>query len=379
MPSENTLSGLGLFTLLLISSLTIMVGTAIAPSLGEIARQLHFPGSPEWLITLPSLGVVIFAPIVGRMIDRHSPYSILLGGLIPYALFGAAGAFLENPYLLIADRVLLGGAAAALQAAGTAIIAESYAGDQRLKVVAWQGMAIELGGVVFLSTGGILGEWHWQLPFSIYLLALICLFLMLISIPKRSDGPITETEKVSFSRQMPGLAILSMLAMILFFVCFTLLPLYLPAVFSFSASRTGYLMAGISLIAVISASQMPKISLRMGNMPTVSVGFVLFALGLLVFSFAQTLAILVSGALAMGIGFGFTVPLLNHLTVEISSQSTRGRNLGLYSMGIFGGQFLSSFVTSLSADIPFIFQLASGIGILAAISTMIIDRQLFKR
>jgi hypothetical protein len=53
------LSNSGIFTLLFVSSLTIMVGTAIAPSLSGIAqhKNLGFPAS--WLITLPALGVVV--------------------------------------------------------------------------------------------------------------------------------------------------------------------------------------------------------------------------------------------------------------------------------------------------------------------------------
>ncbi|UMB53301.1 hypothetical protein MKD41_13290 [Lutibacter sp. A64] len=41
-----------------------------------------------------------------------------------------------------------------------------------MKMIAWQGMSIELGGVVFLAVGGILGELNWQYPFYIYLISL---------------------------------------------------------------------------------------------------------------------------------------------------------------------------------------------------------------
>lgn len=154
----NNISRLGIFALLLTSSLTIMVGTVIAPSLNEISLHLGFNNSPGWLITLPSLGVVIFAPFVGRLIDKKGAYVMIKWGLIPYALIGFFGVFLTNHYLVIIDRVLLGAATAAIHASSTGLIAILFHGENRMKIIAWQGMAIELGGVVFLSFGGFLGE-----------------------------------------------------------------------------------------------------------------------------------------------------------------------------------------------------------------------------
>ncbi|WP_340158802.1 hypothetical protein [uncultured Maribacter sp.] len=64
------ISNFGIFTLLFVSSLTIMVGTVIAPSLSGIMQHKDLSFSPSWLITLPSLGVVVFAPIIGRTLNK---------------------------------------------------------------------------------------------------------------------------------------------------------------------------------------------------------------------------------------------------------------------------------------------------------------------
>lgn len=332
----------GIFALLLTSSLTIMVGTAIAPSLGEISIHL---GLSAWLVTLPSLGVVLFAPLMGWLIDRKGPYVVLCGGFIPYALLGAGGAWLHHPYLIIADRILLGGATAALAASGTGLIALLFDGQKRMQVIAWQGMAIEMGGVVFLSIGGILGEWNWHYPFFIYLLALICLVLTLTAIPSPPKAAV-EKDHSPVSKNIAFIVLFATCSMILFFVAFTKLPLYLPAAFGFSESQTGYFMAFISLIAVLAASQMPKIVARIKAWNTVALGFLFFMSALALFQWAGSVLLLIIAAVLMGIGFGCTVPLLNHMTVEESTSHNRGRNLGYYSMGIFGGQFLSSFIST---------------------------------
>lgn len=365
----KNISKTGIFTLLLTSSLTIMVGTVIAPSLTEISRHLGFADNPGWLVTLPSLGVVLFAPVMGWIIDRKGAFRMMCWGLVPYAILGVAGAALTNPYIVIVDRILLGAATAAVMASGTVLIAELFQDQDRMKMIAWQGMAIELGGVVFLSIGGILGQIGWQLPFYIYLIALVCAVLTMTSVPQKALH--IEARHEPGSSAEPGnlltIVMSAGFAMILFFTAFVGLPLMLPQAFDFSESQTGYFMGFISLVAVGAASIMPRVAARLGGYYTVALGYAFLTAGLILFSVATHFVVLLLAAVSTGIGFGFTVPLLNHMTLQLSSPSSRGKNLGYYSMGIFGGQFLSSFITLISDDIKVTFLAASLIGFLVAI------------
>lgn len=345
-----------------------MVGTVIAPSLKEVSIELGFKENPGLLITLPSLGVVVFAPFVGKLIDRKGEYLILKWSLIPYALLGFLGAFLTNPYLVAIDRILLGFVTAAIQVSGTGLIALLFSGENRLKMIAWQGMAIELGGVVFLSFGGFLGEWGWKYPFVIYLMGLVCALLISISfkgnsaVLNRKAVTADLTEKTRISSNLLIIILSAAFAMILFFVGFVGLPLLLPSLLHYSESETGYFMAFISIVAVLAASQMPRITRYLSQNLTLSIGFLAFTVGLIFFFLSTSNILLIIGGIAMGVGFGFTVPLLNHMTVEESLNGNMGQNLGYYSMAIFGGQFLSSFITELSSEVRTAFLIA---GVLA--------------
>ncbi|AOM76280.1 MFS transporter [Pedobacter steynii] len=364
----KNLSNTGIFALLLCSSLTIMVGTVIAPSLTEVSVHLGFTRNPGWLITLPALGVVLFAPIAGKLMDRKGPYTLMCWGLIPYALFGVIGIWLSHPIILIADRILLGAATAAIQTSGTGLIAHFFENESRIKMIAWQGMAIESGGVLFLSLGGILAELNWQYPFFIYLIAILCLFLVRLSIPKVKAMPNSEKQLQSPTIPKNMIQILShvVMAMILFFIVVVGLPQYLPHSFGFSTSLTGYFMAFISIIAVCTASIVPLLIRQIGSKYTLATGFGFFAAAHLLYFFSGHISYLILAAIATGTGFGFTIPLLNHLTLEESTFHNRGRNLGYYSMGIFGGQFLSSFIELLSLDMKTTFLIAATIGTLVA-------------
>ncbi len=360
------ISNFGIFTLLFVSSLTIMVGTVIAPSLSGIVEHKNLGFSPSWLITLPSLGVVVFAPLIGKLLNKLGTIKLLSIGLIPYGVLGVVGAFITNDYVLILDRFLLGGATVAVQVSVTAYIAEFFTGEARIKMIAWQGMAIELGGVVFLALGGVLGEINWQFPFYIYLIALACLILVLKTLPKPKVS--VQAKEVSSSSAVNNskvklIFIASLLAMMLFFVGFVTLPIYLPQSYGFSESDTGYLMAFISVMAIITASQMPKMVKLLGVGKTVSLGFLFFMLGYLVLAFTLSLSFLIVTVIFIGIGFGFTIPLLNHMMLEVSTPKNQGKNLGLYSMGVFGGQFLSTFIEYISNNYMIIYGISAGLAL----------------
>ncbi|MFB9054757.1 MFS transporter [Formosa undariae] len=373
------ISNFGIFTLLLVSSLTIMVGTVIAPALSGIVEHLNFKYSPGLLITLPSLGVVVFASFIGRLLNKIGSFKLLCLGLIPYAILGVIGAFITNDYLLMFDRFLLGGATVAVQVSVTSFIADFFKGTDRMKLIAWQGMAIELGGVVFLSIGGVLGEWHWQYPFYIYLIAILCLFLVMknLSQLKKIEGlkDATEIPAKEHKRKVKLVFYASMSAMVLFFVGFVTLPIYLPKVLSFSESTTGYYMAFISLIAIITASQMPKAVGKFGDAKTVCLGFIFFMFGYSCLASSGSITVLMISAIFIGIGFGFTIPLLNHMMIEASSNQNLGKNLGLYSMGVFGGQFLATFIEYISHDYAVIY----GCGAVLALVIGVILFYAFKR
>lgn len=374
------LSKFGVFTLLFVSSLTIMVGSIVAPSLGIIASSLNFQYAPSWIITLPSLGVVLFAPFVGPLLKRFGVYNLLLIGLVPYAIFGFSGAFIENSYLLIANRIALGAAAVVVQVAGTAFIAQLFTGEDRMKMIAWQGMAVELGGVVFLTIGGVLGEIYWQYPFYIYLIAVVCLILVVKTLPRTTDNQpiVVQDDNINngSTSKIYTIALASLLAMMLFFIGFVTLPLYLPEYFNFTESDTGYLLAFVSVMAVITASQMPTMVKKIGNGTTIVLGFAFFSAGFLTLVVANNVGLLIMVAVFLGIGFGFTIPLLNHMMVEVSTLENQGRNLGLFSMAVFGGQFLSTFIQYVSNDYTSIYRVAFALALLIGLVFYILFKKL---
>ena len=336
------LSRTGEFSLLLTATLTIMVGAALAPGLNAIAPALGMGEYAPLLITLPALGAILFAPLFGRLIDRLGARITLLTCLLGYFLLGAGGALLQGALPVVLDRILLGGFAAGVMAAGTAEISQWYSGRARLAMIAKQGMAIELGGVIFLFVGGLLSEWHWQAPFALYALGVICALLVYIAVPARGVRiPGYEPDSPQEMASMRPVMLCTLAAMGLFFSMVITLP-GLMATLGFGEAETGYLLAFISLVAVVAAMLMPIVVTRTSTRITLTLAFLCYAGAHLLFAGSTATPLLVLAAICAGVGFGFSIPLLNHTTVENSRDHNRGRNLSLFAMAVFSGQFITS-------------------------------------
>ncbi|HHX8677316.1 TPA: MFS transporter [Vibrio alginolyticus] len=357
------LSLLGSFTLLCISSLTIMVGAVVAPGLSSISQALGVAENASLLITLPALGAVLFAPFSGRLIDRYGAYYCTLIALFLYGALGFSGQWLSGPVTVFTNRIILGAATAVIMAGGTTLISQFYAGHERLTMIAKQGMAIELGGVIFLFVGGFLATSGWSLPFLLYLMAWVFLAMLKTLVPNNKhlhsepESP-QISDAQSTSEPLRWVYISACVAMVLFFTAIVVLPLSMDES-GYSADKVGIFLAFISLVAVITAHFLPKINLRWKDKGTLGFAFAFYALSHVAFYFGEVLPMLLLGGVSAGIGFGLSVPLLNHITVEKSEARVRGKNLSYLAMAIFLGQFLTSFMELLPGDLRYVYLVAA--------------------
>ncbi|TCS41623.1 putative MFS family arabinose efflux permease [Reinekea marinisedimentorum] len=366
--SDTSISRLGGFTLLLVATLTIMVGAVLAPGLSSISQAMGMSEYAALLITLPALGVVLLAPVFGLLIDKWGARRTLMLSLSGYFIFGSGGAFLTQSWLIMLDRLILGGFAAGAMASGTALISQWYSGKARLGMIAKQGMAIELGGVIFLFVSGLLTEWNWRAPFLIYGFAAVILLLALATIPKQQQNADKQQKVISHSSGRPVKSVLlyAMLSMATFYSMFVSLPGHLGTV-GFSEAQVGYFLAFISFMAVIAAMLMPRMITQTNESTTLATAFICFAIAHALFGLSTAVPVIILAAVITGIGFGFSIPLLNHSMVERSTERNRGRNLSYFAMAVFIGQFLTSALSFIPLSSQGIFFVCAAIALICAI------------
>ncbi|KGD72162.1 permease [Tatumella morbirosei] len=375
----SMLTATGGFTLLAVASLTIMVGCILVPGLPEIAAALGIPHAAGWLITLPSLGVVLGGPLAGKVIDRWGARTALQSGLFIYGLSGIAGMLCYGLPAVIIDRLILGGATAVVMSSGTALLALFYHGQARLSMIARQGMAIEFGGVIFLFISGLLAVQNWRWPFFLYLLSWIMLAMVRSLIPVTVEVASSEltgkSAPGSATPSLSGVLFAALMSMICFFTAVIVIPkqFYQAGI---GSSDTGYFLSMVSLVAVAAAAMMPAVVKKISEPATLWLAFLCYAAAFALFALAANLSELILAGVLLGSGFGFSVPLVNHMTVSRSDQGNRGRRLASLSMALFSGQFLASFMTMLPGDSSLIFAVTSVFSVVVAVFLVLIKKTL---
>src|ERR1700738_987580 len=80
-----------------------MTMAVISPVLPLIIE--HFGGAAhgaligQWILAMPSIGIIIGGPATGWVVERVGTRHVLLSSFAIYGFAGAAGLFIDNPYL----------------------------------------------------------------------------------------------------------------------------------------------------------------------------------------------------------------------------------------------------------------------------------------
>lgn len=358
--TKRKMGNAGIAAIMLISSLTVMVGNAITPALPELGQVYGLGNYASWLVTAPALGVVATAILFGRLIDKKGPYIVALLGLLFYGVLGIAGAYMPTAAAIFIDRFFLGAATAAIMNASVALIASFFHGEKQLRVIAMQGMSMEFGGVIFLSISGILADISWQCPFYIYGLGFLALLFLLLFVPARGQETGQSEEGAARESQsgagkgvpIPLVLLIAFLGMLMFFTAMVSLPIYLQTSLGYSPSFTGYYLAALDLIAVLAAGFMPNIVKKIKEKGCLTIAFCCYGVTFLLYALSGSAAVLWIAVFFAGLGFGFSTPLFNSLIVNKSTPEKKGINISFCTMAMFSGQFLSALLVSVLTGRP---------------------------
>lgn len=372
-------------TLLLVSTLTVMAGATIAPSLPSM--QEHFNevnNAALWVrlvLTLPALFIVIGSLIAGVMVDRFGRKLLLLAATALYGLAGASGYVLDALFHIPIGRAFLGFAVAGIMVTATTLIADYYKGPARAAFMGLQAAFMGLGGVLFLSLGGFLADQHWRFPFLIYLFAWVLLPLIAwtISEPQHTVSP-TTSENVSGAFPVKLLVFVygvALLTQIIFYLIPVQLPFYLKDIANANASQSGLAIALATLFSAISSLFFGKVKQRLGFFSILVLVFGLMGVGYSIIGLANQYEIALIGLAIAGMGLGLLMPTLNLWIASEASDTIRGRALGGLTMFFFLGQFLSPLVSqplSRVVGLGTTYTLAGGLMLVCGLSLMGLQR-----
>lgn len=335
--------------LLFASSMTVLSGAIIAPSLPGM--NAHFGGESEvgvkLVLTMPALMITLFSPLMGWLSDLFGRKRLLVLALLVYGTAGFAGFLLDNLNSILLSRAILGMAVAGIISISTTLIGDYFEAGERARFLGLQGAFMALGGVVFLNIGGALSDWSWRGPFLTYLAGFILLpyAWRVLHEPKRGQTP--ETTKgpppaVSLPKGRLALAYtLGLSSMALFYMVPAQLPFLLTERGDISGSAVGLALSITPLAAATVSFLFGRIKPWFSIASMYVIGFGLVALGYAAVGFASSYAMTVVGAGIAGLGFGIFLPNGNVWLMKITPPAIRGRVFGGSSSAVFLGQFLS--------------------------------------
>ena len=334
-----------------------MSGATISPSLPAMREAFSEVANADvWVrlvLTLPALFIVLGAPLAGLITDKLGRKPLLVASTVLYGLAGASGYVLESLWAILAGRALLGLAVGGVMTSVTTLISDYFEGKERANVLGLQGTFMNLGGILFLSLGGVLADIGWQVPFLIYLFAFALLPLVLYSLyePEQAD----DGGEAAGLTQLPWglLSIIygaGLVLMIIFYTIPVQLPFYLTDSFGASGTLTGIAVATATLFGAISSALYSWVSDRLSYVVILSLSFALMSAGYVLIGLATSVVFVMAGLAVAGSGLGLVLPNLNRWTSESASARLRGRALSGITTATFLGQFLSPLATQPLAD-----------------------------
>jgi MFS family permease len=357
-------------TLLLVSSLTIMSMITISASLPDMTKTFELQPNGAALVKLslsfPGIFIALSAIVAGIIIDKIGRLKLLGAALIFYAIGGTSGYYLDDIYLILAGRALLGICVGITMTIVTTLVADYYQGKARQKFAGLQIAIMSIGGIIFVTLGGVLADIGWRVPFLLYLFSLLILPATYLFL-KEPVASIKDQKTLEHNKS-PAIIWLVfgnvMLIWIIFFIIPVQIPFYLKSIGIEKNSLIGLAVASATFFSAISSFSFSRIKDILGFRQIFGIGYVFLALAFLSFAFGNSYTMVLLGMLFGGLGMGLMIPNANVWVMQLAPLEIRGREIGRLTTFWFMGQFLSPIVLLPFLDYFTQAQLFYGLGII---------------
>jgi len=127
-----------------------------------------------------ALGTIVAAPVLGRLADRVGSHLVLMGCLLAVSLLYIPQAWITNPWLLLANRFVLGLSVGGLVPAVSTLLRNFSTERARGSIYGFNQSSNSLGNVCGALFGGFMAN-HWGIP-SIFICLSVVFFLHFVMV-----------------------------------------------------------------------------------------------------------------------------------------------------------------------------------------------------
>ncbi|KNZ42477.1 MFS transporter [Acetobacterium bakii] len=321
------------------------------PALAEIAKAFPAaaPETIKLLSTIPSLMMVFFSLIAGKMTQYMSIKKVITIAMILIFVGGIPSAFIGDLNFMIFTRVIFGAGYGMIFPMASAIIAALFTGPEGNKMMGIKSAVGAAAGMVFQMMGGLLAGYNWRFSFLGFLLVIPIAAIIWFKLP---DAGVVKHEKVEtqgikekkLTTLTFVLAIACALVNIVQFSFMTNLAMIM------NADKIGNAAQSATVLTVFTAGAF-AFGLLYGNTSkylkqySASFGALFVGLSFIILIAANSMTMLMVGAAIFGIGFGTFNPAV---TIAVAGSAVKPKYAALaisvYIAGTGLGQFFSPYI-----------------------------------
>ena len=326
-----------------------LVGFGIViPVLPYYAEGTHFGATPRevgFLFASYSVMQLVFAPVLGRLSDKHGRRPILLISLLGTSLGFLILGFATTLWMLFLGRIIDGISGGNISTA-QAYIADVTTKENRAKGMGLIGAAFGLGFVFGPAIGGILSRWGINVPFLFAGgLAFANAILLYFTLPETvtADHPARASAASGRGwkqlldalgqRQLAFVLTIYFLSIVAFSIMTASFSLFMMFRLGYDPWHSGWIFAFVGVVsAIVQGGLIGRLVKRFGEPALVIAGGLLFSASLFASPFV-TPATGLFGILSIGalfsIGNALTAPSLSSLASKSASAAEQGSVLGV--------------------------------------------------
>ncbi len=339
-------------TILSMSLLTVMAGAAIAPALGII--KAHFSDAPamlvQFIVSMPALLIIITNLFFLQLSRLLRTRAIAMAGLLLYVIAGAGCFFVDNIYVLLLMRAILGVSVGLIMPLSTGLLAFYFPPEEQARLMGLSAAMNQLGGVVATLLAGLLATVEWNYAFLVYLLGLIALVMVWLWLPDEQLGsankrgvPFEPRQLLKFHPSVIGMLLL----MMIFFIFPTNFAIVASKQLNLSTGVITAIMVGLDVVAFFVGLVFGGV-MRRFRQPVKYFAPLLFLFGYAAYLVPNVWMVALGSAL-IGLANGVGVPYLNTIASIKGGVNSATTVMPLLSAALYLGQFVSPiFVTPLS-------------------------------
>lgn len=311
-----------------VSALTSLPGLAVSPILGDLSTI--FKHATEFdiqmLTSLPSLLIIPFILLAGKLSDKVGMIPLLHWGLWLFLLCGVLYFFCETITELIVVSALLGVGAGIITPLSTALVSRFFVGEQRTKQFGYSSAINNLALVVATAVTGYLADVQWRLPFLVYLLPAVSLLLVRPVAAAEKAGPaVADEPKKGVDLSQGGIDYSRLAGYMLYYFLITFMVMVVSVNLPFLMSEAGHDsgVAGLVISLFFLCIMLPGFFINgiisfLGKC-VAEVSLLAIVCGLAIVFFNSSIAAIVCGVVIAGVGYGVAQPFVYDRTASVAS------------------------------------------------------------